>query len=272
MPNALRGGTETSWQEMGAGAMPALVLHCGLGRGAMWRGVAAGLAERATLTVPDLPGHGKSGPWAPGRDVHDQATDMARSFFDRPMHLIGHSFGGTVALRLAVEAPEKVLSLSLVEPVLFAAARNDPDFAAHRAAEQGFAALHEAGDAEGAARAFNRRWGDGTRWDGFTPQARAMMIANMPFILNSRSALWDDIHDILAPGGLERIAAPVMMIRGAGTVPIVAAIHAGLAARLPNAEEVVIDGAGHMCVASHPDAVAQAVARGLDHSRRASLS
>jgi pimeloyl-ACP methyl ester carboxylesterase len=38
---------------------------------------------------------------------------------DQPYHIVGHSFGGALGLKLAVEAPEKVLSLSLYEPVAF---------------------------------------------------------------------------------------------------------------------------------------------------------
>lgn len=62
---------------------------------------------------------------------------IARAALGAPVDVIGHSFGATVALRLALERPELVRSLVLVEPVLFAAAKaaEDPRFAAFAARE-----------------------------------------------------------------------------------------------------------------------------------------
>jgi pimeloyl-ACP methyl ester carboxylesterase len=69
----------------------------------------------------DLPGHGRSAPWA-GTDYHSDATAVAAALLHGPTHIIGHSFGATVALRLAVERPDLVSRVTLIEPVMFAAA------------------------------------------------------------------------------------------------------------------------------------------------------
>jgi lipase len=93
----------------------------------------AALGDIATLHAFDLPCHGASGDWDGQGDIHDTATDMALTVLDdigaQPIDLLGHSFGATVALRLAIEHPERIRSLIMYEPVFFAAAiRDDPDF------------------------------------------------------------------------------------------------------------------------------------------------
>ena len=73
----------------------------------------------------DLPGHGRSPDWDGVVEYQHLSTQIAASFVIEPVDLIGHSFGATVALRLAVEQPQKLRSLTLIEPVFFAVAARD---------------------------------------------------------------------------------------------------------------------------------------------------
>ncbi|MEN9061474.1 alpha/beta fold hydrolase [Ponticoccus litoralis] len=241
------------------GAARVLALHCGLGQSGMWKAVAAELASLATLIAPDLPGHGRSGAFPEGRDVHDVATQALRPFLAPGMHLVGHSFGATVALRLALEAPEPPASLTLIEPVFFAAARGHPLHDSHRAQEQAFLDTFASGDMIEAARCFNHLWGGGMPRHSFPEKARQDMAARMPFVAATEPSLWQDSQAMLAPGRLEALNCPVALIRGAGTVPVIAAIHAGLASRLPRARDITIPGAGHMVPLTHPKDVAAAI-------------
>ena len=91
-------------------------------------GLIGALADRITATLYDLPSHGRSSDWDGTGDLHDVATDMGRALLTEPMDLIGHSFGATVAMRLAMEHPEMVRSVTMIEPVYFAPAIADhPD-------------------------------------------------------------------------------------------------------------------------------------------------
>jgi pimeloyl-ACP methyl ester carboxylesterase len=228
----------------------------------MWQPVACALEQQIHMVAPDLPGHGRSPDFGDG-DVHDQAMAGVRPLLRPGMHLVGHSFGGTLALRLAQEAPDQVASLTLIEPVLFAAARGRPGFEAHATREAEFAAAYETGDKMLAARVFNRLWGGGIPWAQFPPAAQRDMAARMPFIMGTLPSLWEDCHGMLAPGQIERLTMPVTFLRGADSVPIMGQIHAGLQARLPDWRETVVDGAGHMLVATHPATVAQTIAQRL---------
>ncbi|MBV2359070.1 alpha/beta fold hydrolase [Thalassococcus sp. CAU 1522] len=263
MPDLTVGGTAIHVNTLGSGAARVLALHCGLGRSGMWSGVAAALADRATLIAPDFPSHGASAPWAPTPDLHSQATDVAAALLQEGIHLLGHSFGATVALRVALENPGRVASLTLVEPVLFAAA-DGAVRDAHRVQDEEFHAAFVAGDHAKSARLFNRLWGGGLKWDALPQQTRDAMTAGMPFIVATGPALWDDVHGMLAPGRLEALPTPVALLRGSETQPIIAAIHAGLVRRIRDARDIVVPGGDHMLVLGHPDAVARAVQAHLE--------
>lgn len=86
----------------------------------------------------------------------------------------------------------------------------------------------------------------------------------MSFVAATVPSLFDDIHETLRPGGLEAITCPVTLIRGAQSPTIVQGIHTGLSARIPQARDHVVEGAGHMVVATHPAVVAEQV---LGHLR-----
>ena len=118
------------------------------------------LGDAPDMLAMDLPGHGRSPDWDRAVDFHDQATAMARAVLPEGAHVVGHSFGATVALRLALEGAP-VRSLTLVEPVLFAAARaaGDPSYEAHRTEFRGIDAAFRAGDREGRGADVFRRMG-----------------------------------------------------------------------------------------------------------------
>jgi pimeloyl-ACP methyl ester carboxylesterase len=84
------------------------------------------LAERGwQLIVPDRPGHGKS--LNPGRPDDAEADGMwVADLLGDGAHLLGHSFGGCVALSAAARRPEAVKSLTLIEPAMFQFAPSNP--------------------------------------------------------------------------------------------------------------------------------------------------
>jgi pimeloyl-ACP methyl ester carboxylesterase len=84
------------------------------------------LAERGwQLVVPDRPGHGKSPD--PGRPDDAEADGMwVADLLGDGAHLLGHSFGGCVALSAAARRPEAVKSLTLIEPAMLQFAASNP--------------------------------------------------------------------------------------------------------------------------------------------------
>lgn len=264
MPRDVRAGLPVQWQTFGQGDRPVLALHCSLAHGGAWAGVAARLGDDVTLTAPDLPGHGQSGDWDGQGDYLRCCTQVAGAMISRPVDLVGHSLGGVVALRLALAAPEAVRTLTLVEPVLFAAARGYPEYAQCRAeAERNFAPL-AAGDRVAAARRFTGTWGDGTPWDELPDRLRQAMAARIHLIPATDGPMFDDTGDLLGAGRLEQLDLPVMLISGGRSPAIVHRIAEVVAARLPDVAVAEVPQAGHMAPISHPAEVAGLIRVNLD--------
>jgi pimeloyl-ACP methyl ester carboxylesterase len=85
------------------------------------------LTERWTLLAPDRIGHGDSPPGP--TDFEVDAELIAEQLLDRPVHpvhLVGNSYGGIVSMLAAVQRPDSVRSLTVVEPPAVSVARGDP--------------------------------------------------------------------------------------------------------------------------------------------------
>lgn len=222
----------------------------------------AALANSLTITAIDMPGHGQSGDWSGEADLHRTCTDAALAFLQEPMDVIGHSFSATVALRLAIEHPELVRTLTLIEPVFFAAAREDApeELAAHEKEARPYLDALENGDMALAARLFNRLWGEGTRWDDIRLSTRKYMTDRMCLVPAQTPSIFADCAKLLAPERISRAAMPCLLIAGGESPPIARTITASLERRIPDARSVVIPEAGHMAPITHPREVAEAIA------------
>jgi 2-hydroxy-6-oxonona-2,4-dienedioate hydrolase/4,5:9,10-diseco-3-hydroxy-5,9,17-trioxoandrosta-1(10),2-diene-4-oate hydrolase len=107
-----------------AGSGPAVVMLHGGGPGASGvsnysRNIDA-LAEHFRVIVPDMPGYGRSAKGVDRDDPFGYLADMIRGLLDEldidSAHLIGNSYGGAAALRLALDTPGRVGKLVLMGP------------------------------------------------------------------------------------------------------------------------------------------------------------
>ncbi len=260
MPYDTRAGFPVHYTEIGAGPEPSLMLHPALAHSGAWTRMAGVLADRLRAVAPDMPGHGLSGDWDGRADFHDQMTAIGASFLEPGSHVIGHSFGATVALRLALENPG-MRSLTLIEPVLFAAARTNarPAFDAHRRKSMPFANALAVGDRDSAARLFSALWGDGRGWEDLNQRQKEALIKRIALISETDRTLNEDSVGLLDKGRLEALDMPVLLLRGERSQPIMQDIHDALAARIADVRQVVVEGAGHMVPITHPAEVARAI-------------
>lgn len=269
MQKDIRQGYEIASHSFGTGTRPALAIHCTLGNGAMWGPVCEPLSA-LTTTVFDQPNHGQSAPWeAAGAEpgaFQTLVTRIAASFITRPVDLIGHSFGASVALRIAVGAPQAVRSLTLIEPVLFKSVEGSARWQDLRAHQDHFEALIAAGELDPAARGFLRDWGAGQPWEALPEHHRARFLGQMPMVGNISSANFDDPGQIWREGGLEAIDTPVMIIHGDASPPIMPEVAEAIAARLPDVGVACIPGGGHMLPVTHAAQVRDLIALNLERS------
>lgn len=268
MKPEIRHGVEINAQTYGGGERPALVLHCMLGSSRMWEPVLTPLGDRISATAFDWPNHGKSGPWVPDGDISYQtlATRIAASFIDRPIDLIGHSFGAVVALRIAAAAPEAIRTLTLVEPVLFSAVPVTEAGIAQKKRQEKFDALFDAGDHEAAARMFIDDWGAGTPWLDLDQKYRDRFVSMMPIVSGVLHDNHSDPAKIMREGALEAIDAPVMIVYGTESPALVPEVCEAIAARLPDVGVASVPGAGHMVPLSHPQQLSDLIGLNLDRA------
>jgi len=249
------------WRSWGDGQAKTMLLHCALAHSGVLGGLVK-ILERPCFG-PDFLGHGKSPDAEVGRDYCDQCFDAVLAGLpERPIDLIGHSFGATIALRIALEHPDRVKHLVLIEPAFVVAGQDSEHYAEYMAkAGQVFANIEE-GKVELAAQKFNAVWG-GASWDKLPKPMQDELVRLIHLIPMQSSAVVDDAPGMLNPGRLEGLGLPVVLLEGTLSPPIVGATQGALDARLPNSQRVVIGGAGHMSPISHPVEVGTEIARFL---------
>lgn len=244
-------------QTWGKAPRKALALHCSLAESGAWRRMASALKEPLTLTAADLPGHGRSPDWDGRGDYTLTAAKGAEALIgEGPVDLIGHSGGGVTAILVALARPEAVRTLTLIEPVLFAAAKGFPEYEVFRAEMAPWAEAWAAGDMVTATRAFTDIWGTGKPWDELSPERRAYLTHRIPLIAAGMTALDQDAGGILDDGRLAALGMPVMIITGGKSPVIVHRIAEELAARLPDVGVAEVPGAAHMLPVTHARQVA----------------
>ncbi len=254
------------WTSTGTGT-PVVALHGSASTGAQWRSLGEHLAGRFRVVVPDLAGYGRSGrPVA--RSTLAAEADFLHPVLDAaggPVHLIGHSFGGAVALALAITVPDAVRSLTLIEPAAFRLLMNDDS--TDRMLSTEIAAVAErvrtdldAGQREKAAEAFIDYWNGAGAWARSSPRLQALILPAMDRVIENFTAL-------AAPGltarALKAISVPTLVIAGLET-PLPALRTAELVAEtIHGALLALISGAGHMAPLTDPHIVDPMIARHL---------
>ncbi|NOD62303.1 MULTISPECIES: alpha/beta fold hydrolase [unclassified Ruegeria] len=243
-------------RRLGEGARKLLALHCTIAHSGAWSGLAKALDGKVSLVAPDMLSHGRSPDWDGQGNFFDHVTNNAAAELTGQMDVVGHSFGAIIALRLALEHPERVRSLTLIEPVFFAIAYRDaPDlFDQHEKDIEPINSAFNEGENALAARLFNRMWSTGIspKWPDLPERTRANMVRGIHAVPAVHSVLYDDQAGLLKAETLERAAMPTLILSGSETHPVIPAICAGLEHRLPQAHHAVVPGAGHMLPISHP--------------------
>lgn len=131
MPHINVNGVSLHYQQAGAGP-DVVLLHAVTANMAVWLAcnLLDTLAGDYRVTAYDLRGHGYSEATATGYTSADMAEDF-RELHDAlglgPAYLIGHSFGGVVAMHAAAAYPDRVLGIILSDPYFPGLGRLEPN-------------------------------------------------------------------------------------------------------------------------------------------------
>ncbi|NPA31508.1 MAG: alpha/beta fold hydrolase [Chloroflexi bacterium] len=228
-----------------------LLLH-GLGSvGETWVGQAPVLrALDLRGLAPDQPGFGRT-PWPGGPVTVERYAAFARAVLDRyrveAAHVAGISFGGTVALQLALDAPERVRSLTLVNTFAHLRPRTLRQwlyFAARSLVTR--LSSHQRQAALVARRVFPKP--EHAEFRAFLE--RTIRQADPQVYRTLLRVLWDfDVRPRLA-----EIRVPTLVVTAAEDTTVPPQVQAELAQGIPTARQVIIPAAGHGVIADQRDA------------------
>ena len=251
-----------SFREAGAG--PGVIcLHSNASSSGQWRGLMDMLAPKFHVIAADSYGAGKSPARPPNTMLRDEVT-LLEPVFARAgerFALVGHSYGGAIALVAAVMHPKRVRALALYEPTLFALVERETPRDVDGIRNTVVASVDhlKKGDEAAAARSFIDFWMEPGAFDRMPDRNREAIAAAGVDVDEWRKALFGEPTPREA---FARLEIPVLLLTGKRSPRSSRAVAELLARTLPRVEVVEIDG-GHMAPVTHPERVNGAIARFL---------
>lgn len=244
-------GAHIHYERSGTG-FPLLLIHAGIADSRMWEPQANAFANEFDMIRPDMRGFGDSElPPVPYSTRADLVGLLDHLGVDRA-HVVGCSMGGTAAIDLALEYPERVARLVLVGSGVSGSNLGQADKALFAEVE----AADKAGDIDAANRAEVRLWVDGPRRpEGSAPAAVRDLVLDMngrAFLSDFASAPQQKL-DPPAIGRLHEIAAPTLVIVGDEDLPHAAANAKVITSNIPDSRTVVIKDAAHLPSLERPE-------------------
>lgn len=234
-----------------------------------WQALTPLLADSYEVVVWDRRGHSRSQDGQGPGSLKEDATDLS-GLIDHlggdPVHLVGNSSGGAIALNLLAARPDQVRSVSVHEPGAFGLLQGIQDhlLAQEKAGEARVRKLIEAGENRQAARYFvdELAIGPGT-WEAFPPQLRDTLVANAHTVLTDMEEAYR--VESIDMARLVRHRRPLLLTLGADSAEILRLSTRRLADRIP-AELHEIAGTGHIPHRTHTDAYAAVLVDFLSRS------
>lgn len=250
------------YQEQGTGRTVVLVPGS-CSTGAAWRPVIKALGGRYRAVTTSLLGYGLTEERRTERDPSLQPeAEIVESVIERAgggVHLVGHSFGGVVALMVALRKRIPVLSLTVLEaplPSLLRQCGEASHYRAFRAMTDAYFARFHSGDREAIGAMIDFYGGEGT-FASWPEPVRAYAVATTAVNILDWACAYDDI---LSPEILSAIDVPVSVAVGAASHPAICRANGLVATSIGGATFRTIGGAAHFMISTHAAQVADLIA------------
>lgn len=251
------------YEEQGSG--PTLVLVPGsCSTGIAWRPVKQALDGRFRCVTTSLLGYGQT---AERRLEHNPSVELEAEILERvigkasagaDVHLVGHSFGGAVALVVAVRRRVPIASLTIFEapvPSLLGHCGEDVHYRAFCDMTDAYFADWRAGDREAIRTMIDFYGGEGT-YHAWPERVRAYAVETTPVNMLDWACAYDGL---LSPEMLAAIEVPVTVAVGARSHPAVCRANGLVAMAIEGATFRTIAGAAHFMISTHPAHVAELI-------------
>lgn len=246
------------YTDMGTGE-PVVFVHTGIGNSTHWRKICDILKDNYRLFAIDLYGRGGTDPWSNKSAMQlDDEAELVMALIltcEDAVHLVGHSYGGAVSIRLALASQERLQSLILIEPEVYPLLKQIGEeelFAEPRRVCDIFVDVASKGAKEEAWGRFIDYYNGEGSWRSLPTTVRKGFIGMTPMAIAGWLALFTN------PTTLEdcrKLKLPTTMLCGECTMEVERRLSKVIAKLIPDCRYKKIKGAGHLSPITHPKEV-----------------
>lgn len=243
----------------------AVCLHASASSSRQWSKLVADFGGHMRVVTPGLIGYREDQRFRAGQRMrmHDEVENILAQIEaetgknNGPLHLIGHSYGGAVALQISLMYPERVASLTLYEPAQFLLLLGD---GLKSPEAQEILTVHRY--VQGRAKSYLQRWaaakyfieywsGRGT-WMKISFRQRRRFVSLLPKVAAEFNAIFSAM---ISAEDCASLQMPIRIICGTRTRASASKVCDELSAAAPAVERVFVEGAAHMAPATQPKIV-----------------
>lgn len=241
------------------GNAPIVALHSSASSSSQWRQLTADFEGRFDVFAFDLPGYGR----APLRAEHSQddsvfsAVPVIREIekIGRSVHLLGHSYGGAIAIKIALMRPDLVKSLTVYEPATFHFLKNGSSTDKRlfqqiaQVSKQVSLAVAEQNPSAGM-RHFLDFWNGNGFWDQLPAVARRRFSGMISSIKADFTHGFGETWELTDLGALD---IPTLVMTGLESPELTQHVAGAVAKALPQARLALLPELGHMAPIFQPE-------------------
>ena len=261
MPRLAVGDKVVSYDDYGGGPV-LLLIHGSPGNAKAWLRVGERLSDRYRIIAPDLPGYGATTPQSSGA-VPDtiyaaELIEALVALIGPPTVLAGHSYGGVVALAVALRQRFPIGALVLFEPValrILSVAGEVEAYESAKAVFDDYLSCFESGDPQAIRKIIDFWYRPGV-FDQMPDPVRAYLLKETAANTRDVRATFREEYSL---SSFRNLAIPVLTVCGSRSPAVTQKIAKAIAANTPRGSFIGLENADHGLTTTHVEAVAEAI-------------
>lgn len=270
MPHVQIDGLDAHYMTAGVGER-VIAVHASSSSSSQWKKLFTKLSTSFELVAPDLFGSGDTpSHYGTPKEAEEADARLVVALVEdceRPVHLVGHSYGGRLAAAASLRAKRPVASLTLIEPTVFQllpAASEGRAWAEVTDLANTVIGRYEAGEHWDAADAFIAYWVAPGALEKFPERLQQETVAGIGVVANSWKAVLD-LPGQPSLGDYCSIQCPTLVVEGGQSTYAIGRVAHLLRGAIPQCVGATIEKAGHMAPVTHADSVNSHI---VEHIRR----